>query len=719
MFSVTQGLQSPVRIAIDKQDIIYVTDAFQKHIVRYDTSGTQLGVIDPGGVPVSIAIDNTDQLFIGDAKTGAILKLDELGVATEFYTETIFPSSMVFSPDNLLYVVDSKLKKVIVLDVTGNVTQIIGDGTFTSPTGIAYDPLNGLIYVSEHGGIGTGFKPTVKIWIFDLEGNLLGSYGSHGKLEGQFYRIQGLAVGRCGDLFATDPFQGTVSIFDNSGFNTRFGEYGDEAGNLNTPLDIAIDSREHIWVTSMNNGALEVYSTNLSGPTSYISSTNPSVCTGDSTDIKIKFTGTAPWTFTYTIDGLNPETVNNTTENPYVLTVTEPGVYEVIALSDTNSTATCFAGKVEIRINALPTVNLGDNITACQSFIVDAGSSFTSYLWNDGSTNQTLEVTTSGTYTVTVSDGNGCENSDEIEVIINALPTINLGNNIASCKPITLDAGSSFTSYLWSDGSTNQTLEVTTSGTYSVTVSDGNSCENSDEIEVVINALPSVSLGSDAIICENEVYTLDAGPSFAGYLWNDGSTNQTLEVTTSGTYSVTVNDGNGCESSDEIEVTVRLLPIPEFSYNKNYLEVEYVNNSTNADTYLWDFGNSESSNEINPVHIYKTPGNYMVTLTVSNINCTNEVSKMADLSIDAYEGDFAKIYPNPSTGIFTIEIHNPYNSTVEIGIVNFTGQRVYSNIYNTSTSTDRVDLSDFPNGIYTIKFTSNDLTKMYKIVINE
>ncbi len=580
LFSVTQGLQSPVRIAIDKQDIIYVTDALQKHIVRYDTSGTFLGVIEPGGTPVSIAINNKNQLFIGDAETGSILKLDEFGAATEFYTETLFPSSMVFNPDNLLYVVDSKLKQVIVLNEAGNVTQVIGAGTFVSPTGIAYDPLNELIYVSEHGGIGTGFKPTVKIWIFDLEGNLLDSYGSHGKSEGKFYRIQGLAIGRCGNLFATDPFQGMVSIFDEFGFNSRFGEYGNQPGNLNVPLDIAIDSRQHIWITSMNNGALEVYSINVTAPTSHISSAKPTICTGDSTNIEIEFTGTAPWNFTYTVDGLNPKTISNTTDNPYVLTVAEAGLYKITALSDANNVATCFSGSVSISLNTLPNVSLGENVTAC------------------------------------------------------------------------------------------------------------------------------------------EAYMLDAGASFSSYLWNDGSTNQTLEVTASGTYSVTVSNDNGCMNFDEIEITVNMLPLPEFTYIQKYLEVEFENNSTNAEVYVWNFGDNKTSNEINPVHIYNTQGNYSVSLTVSNKNCSTEVVKLENVLVDDFGGDFAKIYPNPSNGIFTIEIYNPSNTEVEIGIVSVTGKRVYTKIYQTQKAIDQIDLSTFPNGIYRIEFTSGDLTKMHKIVIN-
>ncbi len=656
IFSVTQNLQSPVRIAIDGHDIIYVTDANQKYITKYNNSGEFMGTIRPGGAPISLAINNENQIFIGDGETGAIHKLDENGTTTEFYTETVFPSSMVFSPDNLLYVVDSKRKQVIALDLYGNLVRTIGNGTLILPTGIACDQLNDRIYVSEHGGIGTGFKPTVKIWIFDLEGNLLGSYGSHGNGDGQFYRIQGLAVGRCGDLYATDPFQGTVSIFNNSGFISRFGDYGEQPGYLNAPLDIAIDSRQQIWVTSMNNGALEIYSINVTGPTSYISSEKPSICSGESTDIKIEFTGTAPWSFTYTVDGLNSETVNNTTDNPYIITVTETGVYEVTALSDVNSEATCFSGSVNISINALPTVSLGEDIAICETLTLDAGASFTNYLWNDGSTNQTLDVNTSGNYSVTVSDSNGCENSDEISITINPLPTINLGEDIK--------------------------------------------------------------------ICEGEIYTLDAGDSFTSYLWNDGSTNQILDVNTSGNYSVTVGNNNGCENSDEISVSVSPLPIPDFTYVENQLEVSFTNSSTNADLYFWNFGDNETSEEINPIHVYKTSGEYDVVLTSSNENCgENTFSTTINILVTMVESiepeNYATIYPNPSNGTFTIKINNPIQSDLTIEITSITGKKIYSKVIKTQKAINQINLSSFPQGIYIVKFSSKDLVKTDKIIINE
>lgn len=375
LLSVTRGLQSPVRITVDNQDMIYITDAYQKCIIKYNNSGEFLGTISPGGLPISIAVNDENQMFIGDGETGAILKLDENGTATEFCTETVFPSSMVFGPDNLLYVVDSKLKQVVVMDMVGNVVRTIGDGTLILPT-----------------GIGTGFTPVVKIWKFDLFGNLVHSVGSHGNGDGQFYRIQGLAVDRCGRLYTADPFQGIVSVFDEAGYITRLGEYGEESGQLNALMDVAVDSRGDIWITSMNNGSLEVFEINETNPSSNITCANRSICPGELTDITIDFTGTAPWTFTYTIDGSNPTTVSDATDNPYILTVSEAGIYQVTSLSDANYSATCMTGSVDISLNPLLVPEFSFSENYLEVSFVNESKNADSYFWDFGDNETSEEI---------------------------------------------------------------------------------------------------------------------------------------------------------------------------------------------------------------------------------------------------------------------------------------------------------------------------------------
>ena len=117
-------------------------------------------------------------------------------------------------------------------------------------------------------------------------------------------------------------------------------------------------------------------------------------------------------------------------------------------------------------------------------------------------------------------------------------------------------------------GSTNQTLDVNITGTYFVTITDGNTCTATDDIDVTVNANPVVDLGPDSAVCSDAIpFTLDAGAGFT-YLWTGGSTNQTLDVNTTGTYSVTITDGNTCTATDDIDVTVNANPVVDLGIDQ-------------------------------------------------------------------------------------------------------------------------------------------------------
>ncbi len=356
---------------------------------------------------------------------------------------------MTFDADGLLYVVDSDLKKVLVLDISANLVRTIGEGTFLFPTGIAFNQNNNRILVAEHGGIGTGFSPTVKVWMFDLDGTLLGSFGSYGNGDGQFYRIQGISTGRCGNIYVSDPYQGEVNIFDENGvFIMKFGEFGDSLSQLNVPMDIVFDSQDQILVSSLNNGALEVYHISDTLPSAKIESFNTSICSGETVDIEIIFTGTAPWTFSFTVDGIDTTLVTGTVDNPYILTVSNPGIYEIIELSDANYIGTCFTGNTGITVNTeLPTSNISSgDMAICMGETTDIVIDFTgippwtfSYT-KDGlnpvsiTTNNNpylLNVSEAGFYEVIALEGGACvgnSSTGSTQITINPLPASNITN---------------------------------------------------------------------------------------------------------------------------------------------------------------------------------------------------------------------------------------------------------------------------------------------------
>ena len=110
------------------------------------------------------------------------------------------------------------------------------------------------------------------------------------------------------------------------------------------------------------------------------------------------------------------------------------------------------------------------------------------YLWSPvGGTAASASGLAPGTYSVTITDYLGCSYILDVVIgFVNAAPLVDLGPDSVACNGsvVTLDAGAGMTSYLWSDNSTNQTLDVSVAGTYGVVVTDANGCQNSDAIDI-------------------------------------------------------------------------------------------------------------------------------------------------------------------------------------------------------------------------------------------
>lgn len=178
-------------------------------------------------------------------------------------------------------------------------------------------------------------------------------------------------------------------------------------------------------------------------------------------------------------------------------------------------------------------------------------------------------------YTVTVVDEFGCSYDTTLFLQVVQTPEVDLGNDTILCgNGITynLDAGPG-DYYFWSTSSPNQTIPVTTTGYYSVTVENYNmsstlTCADADTVYIKVLALPYADLGPD--ICINEPITLDAGnPTFL-FEWTDENgnvigTDQTLYVNSEGTYTVNIAEeyGYNCESMSDIYVAY--FPVPQIS----------------------------------------------------------------------------------------------------------------------------------------------------------
>ncbi len=261
------------------------------------------------------------------------------------------------------------------------------------------------------------------------------------------------------------------------------------------------------------------------------------------------------------------------------------------------------------------TLLLGKDTTFCGAFTLtlkpDTGA--TSYVWQDGSGNETFTATTPGKYYVTAVFPNGCTASDTIQIDTSDL-SIDLYSDTTICRGTTvvLHAGAGYSTYTWSNGSNNEST-VADSGSYSIIVTDVFGCEATDTIEVHIDDI-TVSLGNDFPICAGATTTIDAGAGYETYLWQDGSTDQTINVD-SGNYNVIVTDVFGCTATDDIfislsEVYVSLGIDTAVCNGVGYL----MNAGSGYATYLWMNGTTDST------LLSNQPGIYSVIVT-NDLGC--------------------------------------------------------------------------------------------------
>ena len=324
----------------------------------------------------------------------------------------------------------------------------------------------------------------------------------------------------------------------------------------------------------------------------------------------------------------------STTETTQTITASTSGTYTV-TVTDANGCTGQDSEVITVNANPTPSITPSGATTFCDgnTLNLDAGNGYSSYSWSNAESTQAINVTTSATYTVTVTDGNGCTGQDSEVVTVNAnpAPSITPSGATTFCDggSVDLDAGS-FTSYSWSTTETTQTITANTSGTYTVTVTDGNGCTGQDSEVVTVNAnpTPSITPSGATTFCDGSSVDLIADNGYAAYSWSTTETTQTITASTSGTYTVTVTDGNGCSGQDSEVVTVNTNPTPSITPSG---ATTFCNGSSvdldagSYTSYSW------STTETTQTVTASTSGTYTVTVTDGN-GCTGQDSEVVTVN---------------------------------------------------------------------------------------
>ena len=248
------------------------------------------------------------------------------------------------------------------------------------------------------------------------------------------------------------------------------------------------------------------------------------------------------------------------------------------------------------------------------------------YLWQDGSTDSTLVVDQSGTYSVEVTFLSNCVIRDTIEVVAAQDFNVDLADDPILCEGETLLLEPGITisgaTYTWQDGSEDPTFSATSAGEYFVEVSIGG-CIDADTTTVSITAFPNLDLGADLMLCEGESFTLSTNDVADSYQWQDGSTLPDFTGNAEGIYWLEAANDN-CAVRDSVAVTYTDLPV--FDLGPDTLLCDISNFSlilpVSDIDYTWSAGTTGNGLVVNSTGLYWVEGDRMGCTTRDSINVT-------------------------------------------------------------------------------------------------
>ncbi|MBK8965702.1 MAG: hypothetical protein IPM36_03295 [Lewinellaceae bacterium] len=287
-----------------------------------------------------------------------------------------------------------------------------------------------------------------------------------------------------------------------------------------------------------------------------------------------------------------------TDDLPLILKTAALNVVNWTNAKTVNPTVNTLDFQVKTACNCVsPVLDLGPDIILCQdsTLVFDAGTGFVSYFWQDGSTAQTFATSSAGIYWVEAVDTCGVTQRDTVLLTLSLLTDIKLADT-------SLCAGDNFTlslpgfdTYAWApaDGLSctdcpTVIFQPASTTTYTLLATTASGCILADTFTIeVFNPGPTLDLGPTVILCQDSTVVFDAGPGFAAYLWQDGSTGQTFAASGFDTYWVEVTDSCGMIQRDSVLITPSLLADIKLADTSLCAGESYTLTVPGFDNYVW------------------------------------------------------------------------------------------------------------------------------------
>lgn len=341
--------------------------------------------------------------------------------------------------------------------------------------------------------------------------------------------------------------------------------------------------------------------------------------------------------------------------------------------------------------------------------------------------NPSVVYNTTGSYTATLITSNSFGSdtlTKTIAINIGAVLSATISTSDASCfgepggSASVTATGSSPFQYQWSNGAIGQSINNLYAGTYYVTTTDVNNCVQIDTFQI---QEPAQLMIQDVITSPN-CNVADGAISLTGlggtppysFDWSTGQTGSTINNLSAGNYAVTLTDGNSCTLVESFQLTPIQNVTASFSSSVSSLTVTFTNTSVNATSYLWNFGDGNTSTLANPTHTYANSGTYTVVLTATNACGSTNYSETLTIILSSLEKELSnqfdlQLYPNPTNSFVTLEFDNTQineNKESNVELISTNG-KVLKRIDNPDFQSGRIEmnLTNFPDGMYWVKIS--------------
>ncbi|MEN8810285.1 MAG: T9SS type A sorting domain-containing protein, partial [Flavobacteriales bacterium] len=231
----------------------------------------------------------------------------------------------------------------------------------------------------------------------------------------------------------------------------------------------------------------------------------------------------------------------------------------------------------------------------------------------------------------------------------------------------------------------------------------------------------------DTTICDGSSITLSINGG-TSYAWSSGGATQSVSVSPTATTQYWGVASNANCIGDTAYVTITNNRIPNVTANANPTlvclgsAIYFSMTGSNAITYDWDYGDGTTSSAPNASHIYSAPGTYIATVkgTFGLCDSSNSIQVIVNDCTGLEEESLASsivVYPNPANRFLNISILESEMENVKMAIFNSSGNMVHSSLISSQTEQTTIDINSFSEGVYLIRFNSENKVVTKKLIV--